>query len=171
LHVPTITTDRLTLRPLRAGDLDAYAEMMADPEVTRFLADGKPLNRCDAWRHLALVIGHWELLGFGLWAVEENTTGAFLGRIGCFQPEGWPGFEIGYSLARHAWGKGYASEGAARSLEYARTELKKRDVISIIRPDNHRSARVATGLGATPGELVDFFGAPARIYHYPSQST
>ena len=71
--------------------------MMADPDVTRYLADGRPLSRGDAWRQLAMIIGHWELRGFGLWAVEERSSGAFLGRIGCFEPEGWPGFEIGYS--------------------------------------------------------------------------
>jgi RimJ/RimL family protein N-acetyltransferase len=62
-------------------------------------------------------------------------------------PEGWPGFELGWTLARHAQGKGYATEGARRALEYAFTEMKREHVISLIHPDNHPSIRVAERLG------------------------
>jgi len=141
--------------------------MMADPEVTRFLGDGRPLSRADAWRQLAMLAGHWVIKGFGLWAVEERATGRLLGRIGCLEPEGWPGFEIGYTLARTAWGKGFAREGAAAALHYARETLGKRLIISIIRPANAGSIRVATSLGATPDGTVEFFGAPSLIYRYP----
>jgi RimJ/RimL family protein N-acetyltransferase len=165
--VPEIETERLLLRALGAEDFEAYADMVADPEVTRYLAAGEPLSRWEAWRQLAMIIGHWELRGFGMWAVEERATGRFLGRIGCFEPDGWPAFEIGYTLARHAWGKGYATEGVAASLHYARAVLQKADVASIIRPDNAASIRVATRLGATLAETVEFFGAPALVYRYP----
>lgn len=165
--IPEIETERLLLRALRASDFETYAVMMADPDVTRFLADGRPLNRADAWRQLAMLIGHWELRGFGIWAVEERATGAFVGRIGCFEPEGWPGFEVGYTLARNAWGKGYASEGAAASLHYARTTLGRSAVMSVIRVGNRGSVRVATKLGATLAETVEFYGGMAEIYRYP----
>lgn len=167
IEIPRLRTDRLIMRGFEARDLDAYADMMADPEVTRFLGDGKPLGRTDAWRQLAMFAGHWVLNGFGLWAIEEASSGAFIGRIGCFQPEGWPGFEIGYTLARGAWGKGYAREGAGRALQYARQELNRLDIISLIRPDNLGSIGVATALGATPAESVEFFGATAMVYGYP----
>jgi RimJ/RimL family protein N-acetyltransferase len=165
--VPEIQTERLLLRGYRQSDFEAYAAMMADPDVVRYLADGKPFSRVDAWRQLAMFAGHWELRGFGVWAVEERSTGAFIGRIGCFEPEGWPAFEIAYTLARHAWGKGYATEGAEAALHYARTELGRTDITSVIRPENENSIRVATGLGATLGETVDFYGGTASIYHYP----
>ena len=167
LHVPELLTARLRLRGFRQDDFEAYAAMVADPEVTRFLADGRPLSRFDAWRQMAMFAGHWALRGFGIWAVEERESGAFIGRIGCFEPEGWPGFEIGYTLARQAWGRGYAREAAAASLAYARETLGRREVISIIRPDNAASIRVATSLGAVPAETVEFFGAPAVVYRYP----
>ena len=142
--------------------------MMADPEVVRFLGDGRPLGRVDAWRQLAMFAGHWTLRGFGVWAVEERATGAFVGRIGCFEPEGWPSLEIAYTLARPFWGRGYASEGAAASLQYARIHLAGRGrILSVIRPDNAGSIRVATRLGATAAEEIDFFGARARLYVYP----
>ncbi len=167
MTIPTLTTDRLLLREFRESDFSAYAEMIANPDVARFLADGKPLDRVNAWRQFAMFAGHWALRGYGVWAVEERATGNFIGRIGCFYPEGWPAFEIGYTLARGAWGKGYASEGAAAALDYARNVLKKRDIISVIRPDNIGSQRVATKLGATLAGSVDFYGAPALIYRYP----
>lgn len=166
--IPILETSRLTLRALQPSDADAYCAMMADPDVTRFLGDGRPLTRPDAWRQMAMILGHWALRGFGLWAVEERATGTFIGRVGCFQPDGWPDFEIGYVLARDAWGKGYASEAAAASLAYARTVLGRERIISIIRPDNLGSIRVASGLGAVPEGFVEFFGAPALVYAYPS---
>jgi RimJ/RimL family protein N-acetyltransferase len=119
---------------------------------------------------MAMFAGHWALRGFGVWAVEERATGAFIGRIGCFEPEGWPGFEIAYTLARPYWRRGYASEGAAAALRYAREELHRERIISIIRPDNAGSIRVATRLGAAAEREVEFFGGPARIYVYPSAS-
>ncbi len=167
MAIPELTTDRLLLRDFRQSDLDAYAAMMADAEVTRHLADGRPLTRMEAWRQMAMFAGHWALRGFGVWAVEERDTGRFIGRIGCFEPEGWPAFEIAYTLDRGAWGKGYATEGAAASLDFARTQLGRRNITSVIRPANAGSIAVATRLGAVPGELVDFYGSQAQLYRYP----
>lgn len=166
-EIPRLTTTRLLLRGFEARDEPAYIAMMADPDVTQFLADGKPLSPFDAWRQLAMFAGHWVLRGFGMWAIEERSTGRFIGRIGCFQPLTWPGFEIGYTLARDAWGKGYAREGAAVALHYAQDTLMRDDIISIIRPANARSIAVAQSLGAQRSETIpDFFGAPADVYRY-----
>jgi RimJ/RimL family protein N-acetyltransferase len=165
--IPTLTTERLLLRPFRDGDLDAYAAIVADPEVTRFLGDGKPLGRADAWRQMALFVGHWQLRGFGIWAVEERATGALMGRIGLFEPEGWPGFELGYTLGRNFRGRGYASEGARAALAYAREVLGRERVISLIRSENAGSIRVAEGLGAVLQGEIEFFGSPALVYAYP----
>jgi len=165
--VPVLTTERLVLRGFEARDLDPYAAMMADAEVTRFLGDGRTLGRADAWRQLAMFAGHWALRGFGIWAVEERATGTFIGRIGCFEPEGWPGFEIGFALARASWGRGYAREGAQASLNFARETLERTRAISIIRPANAASIRVAQALGAVREGAVNFFGASSDIYLYP----
>ena len=99
---------------------------------------------------------------------DRRATGTFLGRVGCFQPEGWPDFEIAYTLARHAWGRGYAREAAAASLTYAREVLGRDAIISVIRPDNVGSIRVAESLGAVPDGTVDFYGGSALIYRYPA---
>ena len=142
-----LETDRLKLRMWRESDLDAYAEMSADPAVMRYLTLGKLFTRADAWRSMAYFIGHWDLRGYGHWAVEEKATGRMIGRIGFLNPEGWPGFEIGWTLASHAWGKGYATEGARRALAYAFAQLDQRHVISLIHPDNAPSIGVAERLG------------------------
>ena len=168
--VPRLDTERLRLRGFEPSDFEPYAAMMADPEVTRYLGDGRPLARAEAWRQLAFLAGHWALRGFGVWAVEERSTGELVGRIGCLEPEGWPGFEVAYTLARHAWGRGYAREGAAAALAHARETLGRPDIISIIRPDNVPSVRVACALGATRDGTVEFFGSPADIYRYPRSS-
>lgn len=155
-----LETERLVLRQLTEADLDAYAAMCADPEVMRFL--GEPMSRPDAWRHLASVLGHWRLRGFGAYAVIEKAGGAFVGRIGFIQPAGWPGFEVGWTLAREHWGKGLASEAAARCLEHAFTEMERDRVISLIHPDNESSRRVAERIGERPDgttELPDVEGS------------
>jgi RimJ/RimL family protein N-acetyltransferase len=167
-QVPQLTTERLLLRGFGPDDFERYAEMMAHPEVTCHLGDGRPLSRAEAWRQLAMFAGHWVLRGYGLWAVEERATGEFLGRIGCLNPEGFPAFEIAYTLGPWAWGKGYAREGAAAALRYARETLGRLEIASIIRPGNAASIRVASSLGAVAGELVEFFGAPSVIYRYPT---
>src|SRR5512138_765998 len=167
MTIPQLTTDRLILRAFTASDFDAYALIMADPAVTQFLGEGHPLTRVDAWRQLAMIIGHWALRGFGLWAVEERASGRLIGRIGCHEPEGWPGFELGYVLAREAWGQGYAREGAAAALDYARRVLQRHTIISLIRPANAASIALATHFGARRTASVEFFGAPTEVYTYP----
>jgi len=166
--IPTLATDRLLLRAFEPRDESAYLAMMADPEVTRFLGDGRPLNEADAWRQLALILGHWTLRGFGLWAVEERAAGELVGRVGCLEPAGWPGFEIGWVLARPFWGKGYATEAARAALQFARDVLERDRIISLIRPGNDASIRVAEKLGAAPDGETTFFGAPTLVYAYPA---
>lgn len=160
----TLTTARLTLRMFRNDDLDAYASMCADPEVMRYIGVGTPLSRADTWRQMAMFVGHWHLRGYGMWAVEESHSHALVGRIGCFNPEGWPGLELGWLLGRPYWGKGYATEGARAALDYAFTTLKQLHVISLIRPENTASIRVAGRLGERLEGRLDILGMEALIY-------
>jgi RimJ/RimL family protein N-acetyltransferase len=160
----TLETDRLRLRMFREDDLEPYAAICADPEVMRYLGDGKPLSRPEAWRQMAMILGHWQLRGFGLWAVEERASGALLGRLGFFQPEGWPGFELGWMLRRASWGHGYATEGAGRALAHAFTAMGRDRVISLIRPDNAPSIRVAERLGEGLERRIELFGHEALVY-------
>jgi RimJ/RimL family protein N-acetyltransferase len=160
----TLRTERRVLRMLREDDFEQYAAMVADAEVTRYLGEGRPLTRADAWRQMAFVLGHWQLRGYGMWAVEEAATGRLAGRIGFLNPEGWPGFELGWTLAREFWGRGYATEGARRALEFGFEELGRGHVISLIRPGNLPSVRVAERLGERLEGSVEIFGGEALVY-------
>lgn len=159
----TLKTERLTMRPFTEADLDDYASMCADPEVMRFLG-GKTWTRMESWRHIATTLGHWQLRGYGVWAVDRNDTGELVGRIGFINPEGWPGFELGWTLARPAWGNGYATEAAARALKHAFTEMDRDHVISLIHPDNHASRAVAERLGEKFERTVEVLGDEVGVY-------
>jgi len=152
--VPTLTTDRLTMRGWREEDAAPYAEITADPEVMRFM--GGVLGPEQTWREIALFAGHWELRGYGLWAVERE--GALIGRVGLWRPDGWPGLEVGWLLGRGAWGHGYATEAARASVDHAWRELGAEELISLIAPENSASRRVAERLGMRPGGEFDFHG-------------
>ncbi len=147
--IPELVTERLRLRGFRAGDLDDYAAMYGDREVLRYLLGGgaEPWDRGRCWRHMAFLLGHWQLKGYGVWAVEHRETGAFVGAIGFADPEGWPGCELAWTLARRWWGHGYATEGARAALDYGFTELGKERILSLIHPENRASIRVAERIG------------------------
>lgn len=158
-----IETERLIFRQFRDSDLRPYAEICADAEVMRYLG-GKPMNREETWRHMAMLLGHWQLRGYGFWAVEERSSGRFLGRIGFNNPEGWPGFELGWTLGRPYWGRGFATEGARAALDYAFTRLKRTHVISLIQPQNARSIRVAERIGERLEGEAEIMGKTVSIY-------
>lgn len=162
--MPELQTERLILRMLRESDLDAYAEMLADPEVTRFIGNGQPVARWEAWRNMAMMVGHWQLRGYGQWGVEERASGRMIGRIGCWNPEGWPGIEVGWLLRRDCWGRGLATEGARAAMNYAFEELRLARVISLIRTGNHNSIRVAERLGERLSGKIDLHGFETLIY-------
>jgi RimJ/RimL family protein N-acetyltransferase len=163
MNAVQLETDRLIMRMWRNEDFEAYAKLCADPEVMRYLG-GNPLDRMEAWRNMASHVGHWQLRGYGHFAVEEKATGEFVGRVGFMNPEGWPAFEIGWTLAREFWGRGYATEAARRALAYAFNELDKDHVISLIDPRNKNSIRVAERLGEKEEGKVELFGREVLIY-------
>ncbi len=160
--VPLLDTPRLRLRELRESDFDAYASLCADAEVMRYV--GGTLSREDAWRHLAMLIGHWSLRGYGMWALEEAATGAFVGRLGLHNPEGWPGRELGWTLARAYWGRGYAFEAATAALHVAFDSLGWSRVISLISPQNLRSIRLAERLGERFERTLMLRGHEVSLY-------
>jgi RimJ/RimL family protein N-acetyltransferase len=164
MNETTLETERLILRMFREDDFEQYARLCADPEVVRYLGEGKTLDRGEAWRQMAMIVGHWGLRGYGPWAVEERGSGNLVGRIGFLNPEGWPGFELGWVLGRGYWGKGYATEGARRALAHAFAEMGRDHVISLIHPANSGSIRVAERLGERLEGRTELFGHEVLIY-------
>ena len=161
---PRLETEHLVLRMFQEGDFEAYARIGADPDVARYIGNGLPLTRQEAWRGLAAHIGHWALRGYGMYALEEKATGEFVGRAGFFDPEGWPGFEIGWTLARECWGRGCATEAARRLLDHAFADLGREHVISVIQPGNAASVRVAERIGERLERTVELGGREVLIY-------
>ncbi|MCJ8279197.1 MAG: GNAT family N-acetyltransferase [Rivularia sp. ALOHA_DT_140] len=164
MNIPIIKTERLILREFRESDLDAYYQMCSDQEVMRYIGTGKVLSRAESWRSMASVIGHWYFRGYGLWAVEEQKSGEMIGRIGCWKPEGWIGLEVGWSLRRDFWGYGFATEAGKASMDFAFTKLQQSHVISLIRPDNKASIKVAEKLGEKLEGEIEVLGTKAVIY-------
>jgi RimJ/RimL family protein N-acetyltransferase len=120
--------------------------MMADADHVRFI--GGVQTRSAAWRMWATIAGSWSLLGFGLFSVIERGTGKWVGRIGPWVPEGWPGNEVGWGLTRAATGKGFGMEAAAAALDWTFDTLGWTEVMHIIAPDNLPSAALAARLGS-----------------------
>ncbi|MBC6981565.1 GNAT family N-acetyltransferase [Caulobacter sp. 17J80-11] len=143
---PTLQTERLLLRPPCEADYAPFAEMMGDAELTRFIGGVKPPAL--AWRGLATMVGCWAMRGYGMFALIEKETGAWVGQLGPWKPAEWPGNEIGWTLARRGIGKGYAVEGATAAMDWAFDHLGWTEVIHCIDPNNEPSIRVAERLGS-----------------------
>ncbi len=167
MNVPTLATPRLRLRAFAAADLDAYAAMCADPEVMRHIGAGGPVGRDGAWRQMALFLGEWALRGRGQWALTRRSDGRLIGRAGFLQPEGWPGVELAWLLARDAWGQGLATEAARAALAWGRDATGLAECISLVRPDNERSIALALRLGAVDDGEIDFLGGRTRRFRHP----
>lgn len=151
---PTLETPRLILRPPVEEDLDGFAEMMGDEEAARFIGGVQP--RSSAWRGIAAMAGSWSLRGYSMFSVIKKESGRWVGRLGPWMPEGWPGSEVGWGLLRSAWGKGYAREGAEAAMDWAFEALGWEDIIHTIDPANRRSIALAERLGSRnrgPGRL------------------
>jgi RimJ/RimL family protein N-acetyltransferase len=141
-----LETARLILRPPRLEDFDFWAATTADPVSMKYL--GGPQARSTSWRGFTTMAGSWAMLGFGMFSLIEKATGRWVGRAGPWKPEGWPGTEVGWSIAREAEGKGLAFEAAVASMDYAFDVLGWSEVIHCIDDENKRSWTLAQRLGS-----------------------
>lgn len=143
---PTLVTQRLVLRPFLPEDFEPWVAFHADPETMRYL--GGVQTRAVAWRGLCAMAGAWSIRGFSMFSLAERDTGRWVGRVGPWQPEGWPGTEIGWGIARAFAGRGYAHEAAVAAIDFAFDTLGWAEVIHTIAPDNAASIALARKLGA-----------------------
>jgi RimJ/RimL family protein N-acetyltransferase len=158
-----VETARLLLRPFTLDDHPAYARICADLEVMRYVGVGNPNTPEMTWRSMAGMLGHWELLGYGLWAVTLRG-GDVIGHAGYIDVLGWPGFELAYMFSREHWGQGYAREATGAALKIAYETLHRDRVISLIRPANAPSIRLAQALGAVRESTTELMGSPAELF-------
>ncbi len=164
-EIPTLHTDRLTLRAFRADDLDGLAAMNADVEVRRWLG-GRLLSREESWGVMEASLGQWALRGYGLFAVESE--GRFAGRVGILHPADWEGPELAWGLAPAFWGRGLATEAAACARDWAFATCGFGELASFILSGNLRSRRVAEKLGAVRQGTVELRGMVADRWIHPA---
>ena len=144
---PVLQTERLILRLPEASDLDGWSIMSADVETNRFI--GGITSRAETWRTLCAIRGAWDIRGFSMFSVIERSTGQWVGRLGPWEPEGWPGKEVGWGVSPQFAGRGYAYEATVAAMDYAFDVLGWTDVIHTIDPENVRSIALARRLGST----------------------
>jgi RimJ/RimL family protein N-acetyltransferase len=160
-----IETERLVLRLPRIEDFDRYAQMLGDEETARYI--GGSLPRAAAWRRFLQMPGAWMVQGFAMFSIEDRATGRYLGQLGPWRPDGWPGNELGWTFHRDAWGNGYATEAALA----VRSWFAAPRAISLIEPANRRSIRVAEKLGCTRTDEVAIIGGVAcEVWLHPAES-
>ena len=172
-EIPTVVTTRLRLRAFRAGDLDAYAAMQANPEVMRYLLTGNTATRIQVWYTMLTSAGSWALRGYGMWACETIEGGRFIGSVGIFEPLDWPEPEIAYSLDQPFWYQGFATEAAAAARDWLFGHFPVARAASFIRPENRASIRVAERLGAVCEGTTELRGATFQhwVHHRSGQAS
>ena len=152
-------------RPFEEQDCDALHEMFSDDECVRYTIE-QPLAHWQTWRALASYLGHWQLRGYGPYAVVEKMTGSMVGPVGLWFPVEWPEPEIKWSLTRRFWGSGFATEAARAVRDMAATVLQRTRLISVIRPGNTRSRAVARRIGGVYEKTIHFRGGVAEVHVY-----
>lgn len=144
----TLETTRLVLRLPQAEDAEALMEIHHDPQAIKYVVFGAaPGGISAAWRNIAMMLGHWQLRGYGQWTVVEKRTGEVIGRVGLWHPEGWLGIDLGWIIRRARWNNGFATEAARAALDWAWKNVATDHIISLIQPDNAPSIRVAEKIG------------------------
>jgi len=167
--VPVLETARLTLRGHRPDDFAACAAMWADPIVTRHIG-GKPFTAEESWARLLRNVGHWALLGFGYWVVEEKATGGFAGEVGFadhkrnLEPSLDDTPEIGWAFAVHAHGRGYATEAVRAAIAWGDAHFGPSQTACIIHPENVASIRVAEKIGYRELRRTMYKGQPTTVF-------
>ena len=161
----TLETGRLLLRQFREADWKHLYEYYSNETATEYTY-GRALTESETWRTMCLMIGHWQVRGYGPYAVEEKASGGVLGTVGFWFPQGWPEPEIKWALAPRHWGKGFAKEAGLAVLEAGRSHLPDIRLISLIHVDNQPSIRLANALGATFEKAIDYEGRPHGIYRH-----
>ena len=162
---PRLETERLILRPPKEADFEDWAAAHADPDAMRFTY-GDPQSRDDAWRIMAMVLGHWTMRGYGFYSVLEKASGRWVGRVGPWCPEGWPRPEVGWLIAAPFQRRGFALEASRVCMDHVVDDMGWDRVGHLILEDNAPSQAVAKALGSRPEEAIaDFRGrGSARMW-------
>jgi RimJ/RimL family protein N-acetyltransferase len=160
-----LESKRLRLRQFADSDWQDLHQYFSDPEATLF-THGRALSAGETWRVMCSMIGHWQIRGYGPYAVEEKTSGSVLGTVGFWYPNDWPDPEIKWGLARRHWGQGFATEAARLVHAAGREHLPDIAFISLIHDDNKASIGVALAIGARRERAIDYEGEPHGVFRH-----
>ena len=166
---PLLETERLRLRSHRISDFNDCCAMWGDPEVTRYIG-GRPFTPEEVWARILRYAGHWTMLAFGYWLLEEKDSGAFVGEVGFadFHRDIDPPIrvpEAGWALATQASGKGYATEALRAILQWGEANLDAAQTACIINEENVASIKVAEKCGFRDPQAAVFHGKPILLFH------
>jgi RimJ/RimL family protein N-acetyltransferase len=171
MDIPTLTTQRLVLTAPSESHVDAFFEIYADVNATRYIPHARVQSRVGAWSKIATQLGHWQLRGSGFWTVLRKGSTEVVGNAGFLMPPGNPALEIGWIVSPSCWGRGYACEAAEACLEYGFSILRAPRIIARIEAENAASRALARKLGMQPdarlhagSELCFSLDAPTSTY-------
>ena len=160
-----IITARLNLRIFKEGDWKDLFAYYSDEDCMRYTV-GRALTDWETWRSVATMVGHWQLRGFGPYALEEQNSGKVIGVAGLWHPLEWPEAEIKWGLSRNYWGKGYAREAAEAVRVMASEYLPDYHLISLILAGNTNSIKLAESIGAVYEKTIPFREVEASVYRH-----
>ena len=164
--IPELTTERLIMRAPREQDFPIYQGFYGDAEASHFY--GGPMSASNAWKQLAMELGHWYLKGYGMWSVELRSSGEMIGGCGYWWPSGWPRSELTWWLNKSAQGNGYATEASFAAIEFAYGELGWDSVETHIDDDNEAAHKLVQRLGGSVMAREVFpDGIERNVYHIP----
>ena len=170
MQAPRLETPRLLLRAHRHDDFPSLAALWAEPAATQFIL-AKPSSEEDSWARLLRYAGHWALLGFGFWAIEEKAGGLYIGEAGFadFHRIVDPPFgdrpEVGWIIASRFQGKGYASEALSAVFDWGKRHFGAREFACMIDPGNTASIRIAEKFGFREAARTTYKNFPASLYY------
>lgn len=164
MNIPTLTTDRLRLRPFTEADIDPLHQMLSDPEVLRYMPVTDPPNRQWIERFVTHRIEHWTQHQFGWWAVEPLVLGELIGWSGLTHLPETGEDEVGYLLGKAHWGQGYATEAARACVQFGFEQVGLKQIIALTHPQNTASQNVVKKLGLSFVDQVHYFGMDCYRY-------
>jgi|HubBroStandDraft_4_1064222.scaffolds.fasta_scaffold00005_131 RimJ/RimL family protein N-acetyltransferase len=171
--IPILETARLRLRGHRYDDLPHALAMWSDPSVTRFIS-GRPSTEQQTWARLLAYIGHWQVMGFGYWVIEEIVSNDFVGEVGFadFKRDVAPSIqgkpELGFALASRFHGKGYATEAVCAALSWADVHLSFPSSVCMVNPQNRASLRIVRKCGYELFEESLYHDQPVLLLSRPN---